>query len=56
MSHPTVLLCALRVAEANRVLVEIDRRAAASEPELMNLLGTSRAAIERSRDLLRTLK
>jgi len=55
MSHPTVLFCAMRTAEAGLQSAERDNRFAASEREYTTLIFTSREAIAQSRQLLADL-
>jgi hypothetical protein len=55
MSHPAVQACAEATADASRKAVEIDARLIAAESEVSELLSTSRAAIARSREILKTL-
>jgi len=56
MSHPAVQVCADATADAARRGLEIDARLTASDPEVTELLSTSRAAIARSRDILKALR
>ena len=56
MSHPAVLACAILTSETARQSTKIDARFAASEPKTMEVVASSREAIERSRDLLSKLK
>jgi hypothetical protein len=55
MSHPNVLSCAILVSKLGEQSAEIDVRLAASEAETMQLVASSRDAVERSRNLLNKL-
>jgi len=52
MSHPAVVACAIRTAEASRQSAEKDARFAASEREYIGMVSASREAIAQSRQLL----
>jgi hypothetical protein len=56
MSHPAVLACAILTSEIARQWAETDARFAASEAKSIELVTSSRAAVEHSRNLLSKLK
>jgi hypothetical protein len=52
VDHPVVSRCAARTAECARKFLELDNNLARWESRLMDMLGTSRDSIARSRQLI----
>jgi hypothetical protein len=55
MTHPVVLACMARVAEADRTSALIDNRGAVETAEVLEMLATSRKCSAHSRQVLTDL-